>query len=145
MNVDAFITIFGLLFGTGGAIFSFIYWNENKQLKKNEVKKEQYQAESTYIENLDKAAEFFKEAVEFQKNQMNEMEKYHNDRYSHLEETIKLFKEQVELYRDQTAQNQVKIKTLDSTVKSLQKQITENQPLICFDKSCLTRQISKMP
>ena len=143
MNIDI-IAIISILFGSGGIAYGVFYWRENKAMKKNEVKSLQYQAESTYIDNMDKAMDVYKEAIEFQKAQTDEIEKFHTLRYDRIAETLQLYKEQVEEFKKDSHQNRIQLRELSKKIQGLEKKINDDKHLICHNMLCAIRQSEKI-
>ena len=143
MNFELIIAILGLLFGTGGVFYAVMYWRENKQLKANEVKDLQYKSETTFIENMDKAVDVYKEALEFQKEQTKEVESFHVSKFERLAESLKIYKEQVELFQKDSTSNRQQLHQLSQKVKILEKKINDDKHLICHNLLCQIRQPEK--
>lgn len=144
INFADILAILGLIFGSGGLYYAYIYRKENKALKSQEVKTAQYTSESTFIQNVEKATDIYKETIDFQKQQISDLEKYHKDKYDLLDQNMSFLKEQVSTYKEKTTKNQKEITTLSTNVKLLQRELNENKEFICFDIQCMKRKSQKI-
>lgn len=143
MTLEAVLAIIGTMFGTGGSLAGIFYFKQNKRLKKNEADVVQYEAESTFIENTNKAIDVYKEAIEFQKAQKIELEEYHNSRYERLSEAMTFYKMQVEDYKKDAENNHLRLKQLSTKVNNLEKKIEVDKALLCYNHTCEIRQNEK--
>ena len=143
MSTEIIIAILGL-FGTGSSVLWIFYWRENKKLKNSEVKAAEHQNDSSFVENVDKAVIVYKEALEFQKAQISEIEKFHNGRYDRITETIRLYKLQVDEFRSDSDNNRNALRTLTKKVQLLEKKINDDKHLICHNMLCAIRQPEKI-
>ncbi len=139
MNIELILAIVGAIFGAGGIGTGLFYFKQNKQLKDTEVKSSQYQSETVFIDNAVKATDFFKDALEFEKKRLDEVEAYHNEKYERVIEIVNLYKAQVNEYKDDSEFNRKQLRTLSTKVRDLEKKINENKHLICHNTHCELR------